>query len=407
MQFILGDDTANQPTPQTYSSQVPANVRRLAVDDITAAILKSNRQLADKMHYSMSLFKPESQIRTIAKNTEQSLYTMLGDNFEQYVSNLLAILVFISDKSIMQYSYIFRLMINTEFNDLISDIQESNLYFPEAFYSTLSKAKQNKITASILDYIDRYVCMIMNDYRNGRRFIQSNSTNLVIDSNSRNAMAKYRDKFISQILPNHELDKDLESESSDIYQSSISDIIDGDNQIDDDGNVVVPTDLFKMKPVYNPKAENDGSAQLFENVDAQSESGHSTESSLFTINSESSSNTPSIFSNDVEDKKTKRPVVVDQDIESEVESENTDSLENTLENTDSESSELSTESEELDDEDSDYSIDTIASDRVKANSCIMCPSKSNSNYKSIYFSKKQTPRPVEFCGPECMEKWKF
>lgn len=211
---------------------VSDSLRALAYEDLLQALITSRRNLMDVHKISSTFLKNNSHMKTIAKNTEHSIYTYVGDSVRRYVETVLTLIIFLSDPLLSNDAVLFRILIHCEIDDLFLKCRSPEILFPELFYSDLTVKQKEYILKQISLSISRCFPNILYDYINDQNYTHAKSLQYNIPKKQRRKLRQYREDQVNLLLPSLQKNckvniEDTASETSSITSSisSISTVI--------------------------------------------------------------------------------------------------------------------------------------------------------------------------------------
>ena len=178
--------------------QVSDSVRSLAYDDLLHAVIHSNRNLERKQYMSKSLLKSADQVRSLVENTEESIYSYNGYSMQKYIESILTLLIFLNDKTVSNDSILFRMLLNSDLDDLYTT--SSELLFPEILYSDIKPSSKEEIINNIINGITNCVPNIIYDYVNGQHYVHCKKIRYSISSTTKDKIKTYRKLHMKNIV---------------------------------------------------------------------------------------------------------------------------------------------------------------------------------------------------------------
>lgn len=179
---------------------VSNEIRQLAREDLQIAILKSNRDLRSKYEMPKTCLKNIDEIRFLVMNTEESIFSENGRDYEKYIESILTYILFLSDKNLSLDSIIFRFLINIDINDMYISPDCAEILFADLIYSTCSYTEKFKCINQVITEIKNRVPFIENDYSNGKRYSDTKTINYSLNPKTRTSMSQYREGQLDSIF---------------------------------------------------------------------------------------------------------------------------------------------------------------------------------------------------------------
>lgn len=179
---------------------VSNEIRQLAREDLQIAVLKSNRDLRSKYEMPKTCLKNIDEIRFLVANTEESVFSENGRDFEKYIESVLTYILFLSDKNLSLDSIIFRFLINIDINDMYINPDCAEILFADLIYSTCSYSEKYKCINQVITEIKNRIPFIVNDYSNGKRYSETKCINYSLNPKTRTSMSQYREGQLDSIF---------------------------------------------------------------------------------------------------------------------------------------------------------------------------------------------------------------